>query len=101
MNHRQTDKSSETQKAKKLIDKDMPSDDNSPDNEESRSQEPKPFRPDENVDNQKAAQNPSSPAHNTSIKETPIPGAQLAKEKKTHKENIENKTKKASSKDRK
>lgn len=101
MNHRKTDKSSETKKAQKLIDKDMPSGDNSPDHEESRNQEPQPFRPDENVDNQKAVQNPSSPAHNTSIKETPIPGAQLAKEKKKHKDNIKNKTNKASSKDSK
>ncbi|BBI53280.1 hypothetical protein HORIV_57010 [Vreelandella olivaria] len=53
MNHRQNEKSSETKKAQKLIDKDMPSGDNSPDHEESRNQEPQPFRPDENVDNQK------------------------------------------------
>ncbi|MDQ7735766.1 hypothetical protein QT231_23995 [Halomonas sp. SpR1] len=98
MNRKPTEKTSETQKAKKLIDKDVPDADKSANHEESRNQEPQPFRPDENVDNQKAVHNSSSPAHNTSIKETPIPGAQLSKEKKTHKDNIENKTKKASSK---
>ena len=96
MNHQSTDnKSNETKKAEQLIDKDMPNVDENTDHKGAHHQEPKPFRPDENVDNQKAEGSPSSPAHNTSIKETPIPGAQLAKEKKMHKDNIDQKSAKA------
>lgn len=94
MNYKSTGKASETQKAKNLIDKDMPSH-KSADHEGTHNQEPRPFRPDENVDNQKSEKSSSSPAHNTSINETPIQGAQLAKEKKAHKDNIDQKTDKA------
>lgn len=92
MNRQQNEKRDETQKARKLIDKDMSDADTSSGHKGSLDQKPQPFRPDENVDNQKAENNPSSPAHNTSMKETPIPGAQLAKEKKAHKDNIDRKT---------
>lgn len=90
MNHKSTKNVNEAHKAKNLVDKDMPNN-KSADREVSHDQEPQPFRPEENVDNQKSENSSSSPAHNTSIKETPIPGAQLAKEKKTHKENIDQK----------
>lgn len=98
MNHKSTEKANETQKAKKLINKDIPNTENSADHEALYNQEPPPFRPDENVDNQKSEKDKLSPDHNTSIKETPIPGVQLTEEKKTHKENINQKTNKASSK---
>lgn len=98
MNHKSKAKTNEAQKAKKLINKDMPNTEKSADYETLYKQEPQPFRPDENVDNQKAGRNQSSPAHNTSIKETPIPGVQLTEEKKTHKDNINRKTNKVSSK---
>ncbi len=94
MNHKSTGKADETQKAKKLINKDIPNTENSADHEALYNQEPKPFRPDENVDNQKDEKDQLSPAHNTSIEETPIPGVQLTEEKKTHKDNINQKTKK-------
>ena len=92
MNRQSTDKREERQKAKQLLDKDMPNDDQPTGREGSHHEEPQPFRPDENVDNQKANKNPSSPGHNTSLEAAPFSGAQLAKEKKAHKDNIDKKT---------
>ena len=91
MNRQSTDKREERQKAKQLLDKDMPTDNQQAGHEGSHHEEPKPFRPDENVDNQKADKN-SSPSHNTSLEAAPFSGAQLAKEKKAHKDNIDKKT---------
>ncbi|MGQ7261222.1 hypothetical protein [Vreelandella sp. V005] len=92
MNRQSTDKREESQKAKQLLDKDMPNDDQQAGREGSHKEEPQPFRPDENVDNQKADKNSSSPDHNTSLEAAPFSGAQLAKEKKAHKDNIDQKT---------
>lgn len=83
--------SQEAQKAKHVIEKDTPVDESSM-QEAPRNEEPQPFRPNENVDNQKAAKSHSQPSHNTSIKETPIRGVQLAREKHAHKDNIDKKT---------
>lgn len=54
MNRQQNEKSDETQKARKLIDKDMSNVDKRAGHEGSHNPQPQPFRPDENVDNQKA-----------------------------------------------
>lgn len=92
MSHKVSDKETEeTQKAKQLVDKDVPNADKNAEYKGSHQQEPRPFRPNENVDNQKSEKSRSVPSHNTSIKETPIQGAQLAKEKKSHKDDINKK----------
>lgn len=89
----------EAQKAKQVIDQDTPVDESSMQAAQ-RHEQPQPFRPNENVDNQKAAKSRPQPSHNTSIKETPIRGAQLAKEKHAHKENIDKKSDEADPKGR-
>lgn len=92
MSHKVCEKDTEKyQKARKLIDKDIPDDNKNTERKEPYGQEPQPFRPDENVDNQEAEKSRSAPSHNTSITETPIQGAQLAKEKKAHKDDIDKK----------
>ncbi|MCB8888148.1 hypothetical protein [Vreelandella malpeensis] len=78
-------KSDEASKAKKLVDRDT--DSSAPSRKGATSGAPAPYRPDENVDNQK--KHSSTPAHNTSMKSAPFPGAQVVKEKKAHKENID------------
>ncbi|TVP51090.1 MAG: hypothetical protein EA345_03395 [Halomonas sp.] len=90
----------EAQKAKQVIDKDAPNDEAASMQQVSRREEAQTFRPDENVDNQKAAKSRPQPSHNTSIKETPVRGAQLAKEKHAHKDNIDKKTDEAAPKGR-
>ncbi|WP_276232550.1 hypothetical protein [Salinicola salarius] len=85
----------ERQQAKKAMDKDTPDGAESRQAAGSHHEEPKPYRPDANVDNQKSAKSRHTPAHNDTVKETPVPGAQLAKEKKAHKANINEKADKA------
>lgn len=94
MNHgsdEQRNKGEEAQKAKQTIDKDTP---HGADAQQKASQheEPRPYRPDANVDNQKSEESRSEPGHNTSGKTTPIPGAQVVKEKRAHKNNIDQKS---------
>ena len=81
--------SEQAQKAKRLLDKDVPNGDPQAEKTDSSNGEPRPFRPDENVDNQKDASSRSQPEHNTSGKEAPFQGAQVAKEKRAHKTNID------------
>lgn len=88
----------QTQKAKQVIDKDTPNVDGDPTQKASSHEEPTPFRPDENVDNQKDEKSRSVPGHNTSIKEAPIQGTQLAKEKQAHKDDINKKADRAAPK---
>lgn len=95
MNHgsdQQKNKGEEAQKAKQVVNKDTPLANDDGKQKASHHEEPRPYRPDENVDNQKSKKSRSEPGHNTSIKETPIPGAQVAKEKRAHKDNIVNKS---------
>ncbi|MBP5981720.1 MAG: hypothetical protein KA748_16125 [Halomonas sp.] len=97
MNHgsdEQRNKGEEAQKAKQVMDKDTPRDADVP-QKASQHEEPRPYRPDANVDNQKSEKSRSEPGHNTSGKTTPIPGAQVAKEKRAHKDNIDQKSDKA------
>jgi hypothetical protein len=97
--NRQTDGSkgteTERQQAKKAMDKDTPDAAEGRKAAQSHHEEPTPYRPDENVDNQKSAKSRHTPHHNDTVKETPVPGAQLAKEKKAHKSNINDKADKA------
>lgn len=88
----------ETQKAEQVIDKDTPNVDGDATQKATSHKEPKPFRPDENVDNQQTQKNRSDPEHNTSMKEAPIPGAQLSKDKQAHKGNIDKKANQATPK---
>ncbi|WP_447043253.1 hypothetical protein [Vreelandella sp. H-I2] len=90
--------SEQTQKAKQVIDKDTPNVDGDPTQKGSSHEEPTPFRPDENVDNQKDASSRSVPSHNTSGKEAPIQGTQLTKEKQAHKDDINKKADRAAPK---
>lgn len=99
MSHKANEKDTEkNQKARQLIDKDIPDVNESTGRKQPDDQEPQPFRPDENVDNQKSAKSRPTPSHNTSIKDTPIQGAQLAKEKRAHKKNIDKKSAQANPK---
>ncbi|WP_447555229.1 hypothetical protein [Vreelandella sp. EE22] len=79
----------EAKKAEKLMDKDVPNSEEAP-QKGSQTQKPQPYRPDENVDDQEHQS--STPAHNTSMKQTPFSGAQVVKEKKSHKDNIDEKS---------
>lgn len=81
--------SEQAQKAQRLLDKDVPNGDPKTRQTSSSNEEPRPFRPDENVDNQKDASSRSQPEHNTSIEEAPFSGAQVSKEKRAHKTNID------------
>lgn len=94
MNHgsdEQRNKSEEAQKAKQAMNKDTPRDADAP-QKVSQHEEPRPYRPDANVDNQKNEESRSEPGHNTSGKAAPIPGAQVVKEKRAHKDNIDQKS---------
>lgn len=94
MNRRQTynaGDSGERHKARQAIDKDTPENARSAEDAGKNHGEPLPFRPNENVDNQKSAKSRKTPSHNNPVKETPIPGAQAVKEKKAHKANINEK----------
>ncbi|PRY63489.1 hypothetical protein B0H98_10884 [Vreelandella songnenensis] len=84
--------SEEAQKAKQVVDKDTPNADDPATQKASYGEEPRPFRPDENVDNQKDEKPSSTPHHNTSGKTAPFSGAQVVKEKRAHKDNIDEKT---------
>lgn len=98
MNHRQTDNAGgydERHKARQAIDKDTPENAESHEDAEKNHGEPPPFRPNENVDNQKSAKSRKTPSHNNPVKKTPVPGAQVVKEKKAHKANINEKAKDA------
>lgn len=91
MNHgqdKQRNKSEEAQKAKEVVNKDTPRGDDAA-QKASHHDELRPYRPDENVDNQKSPDARSEPGHNTSGKAAPIPGAQVVKEKRAHKDNID------------
>lgn len=95
MNHgsdEQRNKGEEAQKAKQVVDKDTSHDGADAAQKASDHEQPRPYRPDANVDNQKSEKSRSEPGHNTSGKVTPIPGAQLAKEKRAHKDNINKKS---------
>ena len=48
------------------------------------------YRPDENVDNQKSPEGQGHTGHNSSIRQTPLPGGQV-KEKSSQKKNIDDK----------
>jgi len=85
----------EVNKAKNTMDKDTPSSTETPSRKAADQEEPRPYRPDENVDNQKSEKSRKEPGHNSSIKEAPFPGAQVAKDKTAHKENIDEKSDKA------
>ncbi|RUR39124.1 hypothetical protein [Vreelandella populi] len=94
MNHGsdgQRNKSEEAQKAKQVIDKDTPRDADTP-QKASQHEEPRPYRPDANVDNQKSEESRSEPGHNTSGKTAPYSGTQVVKEKRAHKDNIDKKS---------
>jgi len=78
--------SQESDKARQAMQKDTPS--NEPGSQPSH-EEPKPYLPDENVDNQKSKDSRKEPGHNNSMDETPVSGAQFVKEKKAHKDNID------------
>ena len=94
MNHgsdEQRNKGEEAQKAKQVVDKDTPSDVDTS-QKASHHEEPRPYRPDENVDNQKSDESRSEPGHNTSGKTAPFSGAQVVKEKRAHKDNIDKKS---------
>ncbi len=78
--------SQESDKARQAMQKDTPSNEH---NSQPSHEEPKPYRPDENVDNQKSTHSRKAPAHNNSMDKTPVSGAQFVKEKKAHKDNID------------
>ena len=84
MNHgQQRNKNEEARKSKKMINKDTPRGDDAT-QKASHHDEPRPYRPDENVDNQKSPGARSEPGHNTSGKAAPIPGAQVVKAERVH-----------------
>ncbi|MBZ5488099.1 hypothetical protein HW452_11250 [Halomonas aquamarina] len=84
--------SEEKQKAEQVVDKDTPNSDDPTTQKASPNEEPRPFRPDENVDNQKDEDARSEPGHNTSGEAAPFSGAQVVKEKRAHKDNIDRKS---------
>ncbi|WP_447957146.1 hypothetical protein [Vreelandella sp. EE7] len=93
MNSQRSDqKRGDVKEAERLMERDVPNSEEAP-QEGSHTQKPKPYRPDENVDGQKS--HSTSPAHNTSMKNAPFSGAQVVKEKKAHKENIDQESDKA------
>ncbi|RUR34154.1 hypothetical protein [Vreelandella nanhaiensis] len=95
MNHgsdEQRNKGEEAQKAKQVVDKDTPHDGGHAAQEASHNEKPRPYRPDANVDNQKSEESRSEPGHNTSGKTAPFSGAQVVKEKRAHKDNIDKKS---------
>lgn len=81
----------ESDKARQAMQKDTPSSEagSQPNPGQSSHEEPKPYRPDENVDNQKSKHSRKEPGHNNAMDKTPVPGAQLTREKKAHKDNID------------
>jgi hypothetical protein len=82
----------ESDKARQAIQKDTPSNESG---SQPGHEEPKPYRPDENVDNQKSKHSRKEPGHNNSMDKTPVSGAQFVKEKKAHKDNIDKESDKA------
>ncbi|WP_277811152.1 hypothetical protein [Chromohalobacter canadensis] len=82
--------SEERKKAAKTTKRDIPSDSQQKTSE--LQGEPEPYRKEENVDNQKARGNPKEPGHNNSLDKAPFSGGQLSKEKKVHKDNINEKS---------
>lgn len=86
---------SESEKSRRAMSKDMPGGTGKvaerSDSKNTSPKEPEPYLKDENVDNQKSRKSRKTPGHNDTVKKTPVPGAQLAKEKKAHKDNINKK----------
>lgn len=90
---------SESEKSKRAMSKDMPGGarkvSEKSGSKNASAKEPEPYMKDENIDNQKSRKSRKTPGHNDTVKKASIPGAQLVKEKKAHKSNINEKADKA------
>ncbi|MDW5376029.1 hypothetical protein R6258_03760 [Halomonas sp. HP20-15] len=77
-------RSTEREKSRRLVDKDRP--EGAAEAQPTKGQDAEVYRPDANVDNEKSRDSRNTPGHNTSIDQTPVPGAQASeqKERKRH-----------------
>ncbi len=84
----------EKEKSRRLVDKDRPEE--AAEAQPSKGHDAEVYRPDENVDNEKSPASRDTPGHNSSIDQTPVPGAQ-ASEQKSRKRHIDDASEEADS----
>ena len=84
----------EKDKSRRLVDKDRPEE--AAEAQPSKGHDAEVYRPDENVDNEKSPASRDTPGHNSSIDQTPVPGAQ-ASEQKSRKRHIDDASEEADS----